>query len=122
MEHETTYSIPEVGEREERFLNRLSNKYEKSEAAGRFRSYLIASVVIMAMFAASRWIPWWGIAFLVVEAVGLTLFHQYKLFANFKSRLLRKLWCRLMEVSKERTGWPQDVTAPGLPQTRTCAH
>jgi hypothetical protein len=102
MEHEKSYSIHDVSEREERFLDRLSNKYEKSEAAGRVRSYLIASVVIMAMFTASRWIPWWGIAFLMVEAVGLTLFHQYKLFANFKSRLLRKLWSRLMEVSNER--------------------
>ena len=102
MEHDKTCSIPELSEREERFLNRLSRKYEKSEAAGRVRSYLIASVVIMAVFAASRWIPWWGLAFLVVEAVGLALFHQYKRFANFKSQLLRKLWSRWMEASKER--------------------
>ena len=25
-------------------------------------------------------------------------------------------------VDREMTGWPQGVTAPGLPQTRTCAH
>ena len=99
MGHEKTYSIPDVSEREERFLNRLSSKYETSEAAGRIRSYLIASVVIMAMFAISRWIPWWGIALFMVEAVGLTIFHQYKRFASFKSRLLRKLWCHLREGS-----------------------
>ncbi len=99
MGHEKTCLIPDVSEREERFLNRVSSKYGKSETAGRIRSYLIASVVIMAMFATSRWIPWWGIAFFIVEAVGLTLFHQYKRFANFKSRLLRKLWCHLREVS-----------------------
>ena len=92
MENETSHPNPDISEREKRFLNRLSSKYEKSEAAGRVRSYLIASVVIMVMFAASRWIPWWGIAFLIVEAIGLTLFHQYKRFANFKSQLLKKLW------------------------------
>jgi hypothetical protein len=99
MGHEKLSSIPDVSEREERFLNHLSGKYEKNEAAGRFRSYLIACVVIMAMFALSRWIPWWGIAFFMVEAVGLTLFHQYKRFASFKSGLLRKLWCHATKVS-----------------------
>jgi hypothetical protein len=98
MGHEKTYSLPDIGEREERFLNRLSSKYEKNEAAGRIRSYVIASVIIMAMFAISRWIPWWGLALVVVEAVGLTLFHQYKRFASFKSQLLRKLWRQLREV------------------------
>ncbi len=99
MGHEKLPSISDVSEREERFLNRLSSKYEKNKSVGRFRSYLIASVVIMAMFAVSRWIPWWGIAFFMVEVVGLTLFHQYKRFASFKSGLLRKLWCHAKKVS-----------------------
>ena len=94
MGHEKSDSIHDVSEQEERFLNRLSRKYEKSEAAGRVRSYVIAGVVLMAMFAVSRWIPWWGIALFLVEALGLTLFHQYKRFASFKSQLLRKLWRR----------------------------
>ena len=99
MGHEKLSSISDVSVGEERFLERLSGKYEKNEAAGRFRSYLIASVVIMAMFALSRWIPWWGVAFFIVEAVGLTLFHQYKRFASFKSGLLRKLWRHARKVS-----------------------
>jgi len=99
MTDETTHLIPEVNEREERFLNRLSSKYEKSESTGRLRSYLIASVVIMVMFAVSRWIPWWGIALVLVEAIGLGLFHQYKRFASFKTRLLRKLWYLQQEAS-----------------------
>ena len=99
MDHEKKHSIPDVSEREVRFLNRLCSKYDRSESAGRIRSYLTASVMIMVMFVISRWIPWWGIALLLVEAVGLTLFHQYKRFASFKSRLLSKLWCHLREVS-----------------------
>ncbi len=81
-----------INEREERFLNRLSRKYEKSETAGRVRSYLIASVIILLMFACARWIPWWIPALIVVEGIGLALFHQYKRFAAFKTGLLRKLW------------------------------
>ena len=94
------YSTADVSEREQRFLNRLSRKYERNEAAGRIRSYLIASLVIMALFALSRWIPWWGIALFTAEAVGLTLFHQYKRFTRFKSQLLRKLWRHVREVSE----------------------
>lgn len=85
-------SIPDINVREERFLDRLSSKYEKTESAGRVRSYAIASVVIMVMFAISRWLPWWGLALVVVEAIGLALFHQYKRFASFKTRLLSRLW------------------------------
>ena len=83
---------PELGRGEERFLERLSRKYEKSENAGQIRSYVIASVVILVMFSLSRWLPWWGLALVVVEAVGLALFYQYKRFANFKTRVLTKLW------------------------------
>ena len=92
MGDERQSSISEVSEREGRFLDRLSGKYEESETAGRVRSYLIAGVVILALFALSRWIPWWGVALFVVEAVGLALFRQYKRFGGFKTRLLIKLW------------------------------
>ena len=102
MENANLNSIPDIDVREKRFLDRLSGKYEKNESAGRVRSYAIASVVIMAMFALSRWIPWWGLAFLVVEAVGLALFRQYKRFAAFKSMLLRKLWFHVREISERR--------------------
>ena len=100
MEHEKKLSsISGVSEREERFLSRVSHKYEKNEAAGRVRSYLIASLVIMVMFSLSRWIPYWVVALIVVEAAGLALFHQYKRFALFKSVLLGKLWRHVKEVS-----------------------
>ena len=99
MGDDKTSSIPDVSDREERFLNRLSRKYEKSDSAGRIRSYVIASVIITVLFAISRWIAWWGIALVTVETVGLTLFHQYKRFANSQSRLLTKLWNILREGS-----------------------
>ena len=72
---------------------------EKNEAAGRVRSYLIASLVIMAMLGLSRCIPYWWVALIVVEAAGLALFYQYKRFAVFKSVLLGKLWRHVREVS-----------------------
>ena len=82
----------EISVPEERFLDRLSQKYETSETAGQLRSYLIASIVLLVLFVISRFIPWSGAALLLAEALGLTLFHKYKRFANFKSRILRKLW------------------------------
>ena len=51
MENAKVTSIPDINAREERFLDRLSSKYEKTESAGQVRSYVIASVVIMVMFA-----------------------------------------------------------------------
>ncbi len=102
MEDPKLSSIPGIDVREERFLDRLSGKYEKTESAGQIRSYAIASVVIVAMFALSRWIPWWGLAIVLVEAVGLALFHKYKRFASFKSRLLSRLWRHVREVSERR--------------------
>ena len=92
METEKQSSISSLGVGEERFLQRLSKKYEGNETPGRFRSYLIASVVILGLFALSRWIPWWGVALAVVEVVGMGLFHQYKRFARFKTQVLVKLW------------------------------
>lgn len=82
----------QIHEREARLLNRLSAKYADEKPASRIRSYLIASVIIAVMFVLARWIPWWGLALLIVEILGLALFHQYKRFARFKSRLLSKLW------------------------------
>ena len=102
MENAKLTAIPGIDVREERFLDRLSRKYEKTESAGQIRSYAIASVVIMVMFALSRWLPWWGLAIVVVEAVGLTMFRQYKRFASFKSRLLSRLWRYTREVSARR--------------------
>jgi len=92
--------IPDVGEREQRFLDRLSGKYDRGPSAGRARSYLIAAAVIGLLFVLARWIPWWAPALVAVEAAGLALFHQYKRFASFKSRLLRALWRHLQETSK----------------------
>jgi fatty acid desaturase len=85
-------SASDVSPREARFLDRLSDKYRTSETTGRIRSYLIAAAVIAALFALARWIPWWWLAALAVEVIGLALFRQYKRFAGFKSMLLRKLW------------------------------
>ena len=101
MENAKPTSIPDISVREARFLDRLSSKYEKTENAGRVRSYAIASVVIMVMFAVSRWLPWWGLALIVVEVAGLALFTQYKRFASFKSRLLSRLW-RYVRKDAER--------------------
>jgi hypothetical protein len=100
MENAKRTSIPDINAREERFLDRLSSKYEKGDNAGQVRSYAIASVVILMMFALSRWLPWWGLAIAVVEAVGLMMFRQYKRFASFKSRLLSSLWRYAREVSE----------------------
>ena len=91
-ENENDQTLGGVSQREARFLDRLSQKYEGSESAGLFRSYLIASVMILAFFALSRWIPWWWVSLIVVQILGLLLFRQYKRFARFKSRLLRTLW------------------------------
>lgn len=102
MENAKVTSIPDINAREERFLDRLSSKYEKTESAGQVRSYVIASVVIMVMFAVARWLPWWGLALVVVEALGLVLFHQYKRFASFKTRLLSRLWRYVREVAEKR--------------------
>ena len=102
MENAKLTSVPDIDVREERFLDRLSSKYEKTESAGQIRSYAIASVVIMVMFALSRWLPWWGLAIAVVEAIGLALFHQYKRFASFKSRLLSSLWRYARDVPERR--------------------
>lgn len=81
-----------LSEREERFLARLAEKYQEDESAGRTRSFLIAAAVVLALFALARWLPWWPAALLAVEAIGLYLFHQYKRFGFFKTRILIKLW------------------------------
>jgi hypothetical protein len=100
MEPPTPPSASDLSQREARFLERLSRKYQANETAGRIRSYLIAAAVIAVLYSLARWIPWWWLALLTVEAVGMALFHQYKRFAGFKSTLLRKLW-RLVQ-SRER--------------------
>ena len=89
----------DLNRREIGFLDRLSNKYERSKTPARTRSTLIASLVILALFSAARWIPWWGVAFLLVEGLGLYFFRQYKRFAQFKSVLLTKLWRQVKKVS-----------------------
>lgn len=89
----------DLSRREKGFLDRLSSKYEHSETAGQTRSTLIAGVVIFALFAASRWIPWWGAALVLVEVLGLYFFRQYKRFAQFKSALLAKLWQQTKKAS-----------------------
>lgn len=80
-------SDPEV-----RLLRSLSKKYAPSEQAGRARSYVIAVAVLLLLFAIARWVPWWPLALGIVQGLGLLLFHQYKRFARFKTRLLVKLW------------------------------
>ncbi len=85
-------SSPGLSEREERFLARLAQKYEADETTGQARSYLIAAGVIAALFALARWLPWWEAAALGVLAAGMILFHQYKRFGSFKTRILVKMW------------------------------
>ncbi len=92
MEPERIHRCRSVSEGEKRFLTRLTQKYETGENKGVIRSYLIAGLVILTLFALARWIPWWPISLIVVEVIGLLLFHQYKRFSRFKSRLLRVLW------------------------------
>ncbi|MEK6709386.1 MAG: hypothetical protein AABZ64_02285 [Nitrospinota bacterium] len=81
-----------LAEHEKRFLARIAQKYEKDERAGQARSYLIAAAVILAFFALIRLLPWWWAALLAAEGAGLCLFHQYKRFTRFKTRILLKLW------------------------------
>jgi len=82
----------ELAEHEKRFLGRIAQKYEKDERAGQVRSYLIAAAVILAFFALVRLLPWWWAALLAAEGAGLAMFHQYKRFSRFKTRILLKLW------------------------------
>lgn len=81
-----------LAEHEKRFLGRIAQKYEKDERAGQVRSYLIAAAVILAFFALARWVPWWWASLLAAEGAGLYMFHQYKRFSRFKTRILLKLW------------------------------
>lgn len=81
-----------LAEHERRFLGRIAQKYEKDEQAGLVRSYLIAAAAILALFALIRLLPWWWAALLAAEAAGLCVFHQYKRFTRFKTRILLKLW------------------------------
>ena len=85
-------SPPGLSDREKRFLARLVRKYEAGENAGQVRSYFIAAGVILALFALVRWLPWWEAAAVGVFAIGLVLFHQYKRFSRFKTRILVKMW------------------------------
>ena len=91
---ETGQPAPPEGlsEREKSFLARLARKYAGGESAGLARSYLIAAGGILALFAIARWTPWWWAALIAAEAAGLILFHKYKRFAAFKTRVLVKLW------------------------------
>lgn len=82
----------ELMEHEKRFLARIAQKYEKDEKAGQVRSYLIAAAVILAFFALAKFLPWWWAALIAMEAGGLYMFHQYKRFTRFKTRILLKLW------------------------------
>ena len=79
-------------ERERRFLARIAQKYEAVEDKGAVRSFLIAAAVILALFAAARWVPWWPVALLIAEGAGIYVFYQYKKFTRFKTRILIKLW------------------------------
>lgn len=81
-----------LAEHERRFLGRIAQKYEKDESAGQVRSYLIAAAVVLAFFALIRLLPWWWAALLAAEGAGLYMFHQYKRFTRFKTRILLKLW------------------------------
>ena len=92
MENAEQTGPERLNEREKRFLARLAEKYEESEDAGQVRSYAIAAAVAIALFALARWLPWWWAAGIVVLALGLYLFHQYKRFTRFKTRILIKLW------------------------------
>ncbi|MFP6888453.1 MAG: hypothetical protein VCF07_01655 [Nitrospinota bacterium] len=89
----------ELSEREKGFLSRLAQKYETGESAGIVRSYLIAGLGVLALFALARWTPQWWAALIVVEAAAPALFRQYKRFGSFKTHILVKLW-------RERTGEP----------------
>jgi hypothetical protein len=88
-----------LSERESRFLTRLAQKYETDENAGQVRSYLIAAAVILSLFALARWLPWWEAAAIGVLSLGMTLFHQYKRFTRFKTRILVKMWRERGEVT-----------------------
>ncbi|MBI3127667.1 MAG: hypothetical protein HYZ11_08705 [Candidatus Tectomicrobia bacterium] len=79
-------------EHEKRFLARIAQKYEKDEKAGQARSYLIAAAVILAFFALIKFLPWWWASLAIALAGGLYMFHQYKRFTRFKTRILLKLW------------------------------
>lgn len=92
MDSNDKVSSSGLSEREKRFLARLAKKYENDENAEQVRSYLIAAVVILALFALARWLPWWEAAAIGVLVLGMILFHQYKRFTRFKTRILVKMW------------------------------
>ena len=101
MESEQPTTAQPVARWEAGLLNKLSAKYAGGTppTAAMVRSYLIAAVVIGVMFAVSRYVPWWGVALVAVEVLGLLMFHQYKRFARLKVRLLIKLWAQLRPES-----------------------
>ena len=78
--------------REKGFLASLARKYETDESAGLARSYLIAAAGVFALFALARWVPLWWAALIAAEAAGLLVFHKYKRFSGFKTRILVKMW------------------------------
>ncbi len=79
-------------EGERRFLAAISRKYSASTPMILLRSYALAALMLLALFALARYIPLAPLALAAVELFGLVLFHQYKRFARFKSRVLKKLW------------------------------
>ena len=81
-----------MSEREKGFLSRLAQKYETGESAGIVRSYLIAGLGVLALFALARWPPQWWSALIVVEAAAPALFRQYKRFGSFKTHILGDLY------------------------------
>jgi hypothetical protein len=79
-------------EGERRFLAAIRRKYSAPTPLSLLRSYALAAFVLLALFALARYVPLAPLALAAVELFGLLLFHQYKRFARFKSRVLKKLW------------------------------
>lgn len=86
------------------FLSRLDQKYADAQPEiWAPRSVLLSAGILALLFALARYIPVWYGGLLAVLALGFAVFHSYKRFSRFRTRILLKLW-REKTKSQSETG------------------
>ncbi len=90
--------VEQLTEREKRFLGRIAGKYAREGASRQalIRSMVIFAVILTVFHFVEYLLPWKWLAYLIVMAVGLTLFYQYRRFSVFTSRIMGKMY-RILE-------------------------